>query len=128
MGKYGDKELKVSFSPEAFLFYKNLQKTVEEEKVRGKESSFSQQLLRAIDREKNNLNLDPEIGTHIPKKLMPKIYIDFYGINNLWKIDLSSFYRMLYTIDTSAKIVINSVIIAIIDHERYNKIFGYRKK
>ena len=77
MGKYRDKELKVSFSPEAFLFY---------------------------------------------------IYIDFYGINNLWKVNLPSFYRMLYTIDTSAKIVINSVIIAIIDHERYNKIFGYRKK
>ena len=128
MGKYRDKELKVSFSPEAFLFYKNLQKTAEEEKARGKESSFSQQLLRAIEREKINLNLNPEIGIHISKKLIPKIYIDFYGVNNLWKIDLPSFYRMLYSIDTSAKILINSTIIAIIDHEKYNKIFGYRKK
>ena len=128
MGKYRDKELKVSFSPEAFLFYKNLEKTAEEERARGKESSFSQQLLRAIEREKINLNLYPETGIHIPKKLIPKIYIDFYGINNLWKIDLPSFYRMLYTIDTSAKIVINSIIIAIVDHEKYNKIFGYKKK
>ena len=35
---------------------------------------------------------------------------------------------MLYTVDTSAKIVINSIIIAIVDHEKYNKIFGYKKK
>ena len=128
MGKYRDKELKVSFSPEAFLFYNNLQRTAEEEKTRSKESSFSQQLLRAIEREKGNLKLDPERGVHIPKKLIPKIYIDYYGINNLWKIDLPLFYRMLYTIDTSAKIVINSIIIAIVDHEKYNKIFGYKKK
>lgn len=110
------------------MLYKNLEKTAEEERARGKESLFSQQLLRAIEREKTNLNIDPETGTHIPKKLMPKIYIDFYGINNLWKINLPSFYRMLYTIDTSAKIVINSIIIAIVDHEKYNKIFGYKKK
>ena len=128
MGKYRDKELKVSFSPKAFLFYKNIQKEVEEERARGKNSSFSQQLIKAVEREKDNLKTDPETGIHIPKKLIPKMYIDFYEINNLWKINLPSFYRMIYTIDTSAKIVINSIIIAIIDHEKYNKIFGYRKK
>lgn len=128
MGMYGDKELKVTFSPDAFLLYRNLQEAVKQEKEHGKETSFYQQLLNAIEREKEYLNQNPERGTHIKKKLIPKLYINLYGVNNLWKIDLPSFYRMLYTIDTSGKTVINSIILTIVDHDQYNKIFGYRKK
>ena len=128
MGKYGDKELKVTFSPDAFLFYRELQEEVKQEKEQGKEKSFYQQLLTAIEREKEYLNQNPERGTHIRKRLIPKLYLNLYGIINLWKIDLPSFYRMLYTIDTSGKTVINSIILAIADHEQYNKIFGYRKR
>lgn len=128
MGKYRDKELKVTFSPDAFLFYRNLQEVVKQEKAQGKSKSFYQQLLSAIEREKEYLRQDPERGIHIKKKLIPKLYINLYGISNLWKIDLPSFYRMLYTIDTSGKTVINSIILVIVDHDQYNKIFGYRKK
>ena len=52
MGKYGDKELKVTFSPDAFLIYRDLQEAVKQEKEQGKEKSFYQQLLNAIEREK----------------------------------------------------------------------------
>ena len=128
MGKYGDKELKVTFSPDAFLFYRELQEEVKQDKEQGKEKSFYQQLLTAIEREKEYLNQNPERGTHIRKRLIPKLYLNLYGIINLWKIDLPSFYRMLYTIDTSGKTIINSIIPAIADHEQYNKIFGYRKR
>ena len=128
MGKYRDKELKVTFSPDAFLFYKGLQEIVKQEKEQGKEKSFYQQLLTAIEREREYLNQNPERGTHIKKKLIPKLYMNLYAINNLWKIDLPSFYRMLYTTDTSSKTVINSIILTIIDHGQYNKIFGYRKR
>ena len=128
MGMYRDKELKVTFSPDAFLLYRNLQGAVKQEKEQGKGTSFYQQLLNAIEREKEYLKQNPERGTHIKKKLIPKLYINLYGVNNLWKIDLPSFYRMLYTIDTSGKTVINSIILNIVDHDQYNKIFGYRKK
>lgn len=128
MGKYRDKELKVTFSPDAFLFYKNLQEIARQEIAQGRGNSLIQQLLRAIDREIAILKQDPERGRHIKKKLIPKFYINLYGINNLWKIDLPSFYRMLYTIDTSGKTIINSMIITITDHKTYNKIFGYREK
>ena len=128
MGMYRDKELKVTFSPDAFLLYRNLQGAVKQEKEQGKGTSFYQQLLNAIEREKEYLKQNPERGTHIKKKLIPKLYINLYGVNNLWKIDLPSFYRMLYTVDTSGKTVINSIILNIVDHDQYNKIFGYRKK
>ena len=91
-------------------------KEILREKEQGKEKSFYQQLLTAIEREKEYLNQNPERGTHIRKRLIPKLYLNLYGIINLWKIDLPSFYRMLYTIDTSGKTIINSIIPAIADH------------
>ena len=63
------------------------------------------------------------MGNNIPKKLIPKTY----DVPNLWRIELSNFWRMLYTIKGD-RIEIICFILNIVDHKKYNKIFGYRGK
>ena len=82
------KEVWVQYSEEASSEYAALQKQVLFEQRQGKTNSFNQQLLKAIDREKNNLKIDPQTGQHIPRKHIPKALAKRYGTDRLWKIDL----------------------------------------
>jgi hypothetical protein len=61
-----DKEVWVEFSEDAASDYKELQERVLDEQERGVENSPNMQLLKAIDREKTNVKIDPQYGAHIP--------------------------------------------------------------
>lgn len=50
-----------------------------------------------------------------------------YKTDKLWKLDLVGFWRMIYTI-TGDQVKIITFILEIIDHDEYNKVFGYRGK
>lgn len=56
--------------------------------IKGKDGKFHKQLLTAIERENDNLFINPHRGVQIPKKQIPKEHIIRYGITNLWKINL----------------------------------------
>lgn len=74
---------------------------------------------------KNN----PHYGNPIAKKLIPKEYKLKYGINNLFRVELPSYWRVLYTLtNKNSKEEIIIFIIDIIDHKIYNKKFKYKKK
>ena len=83
--------------------------------------------MKAIEREKDNLFINPHKGIQISKKQIPKEYIVNYGVTNLWKINLPDFWRMIYTI-TGNELEIISILLEFMDHKKYNKIFGYKKK
>ena len=118
-----EKEIWVVFSEDADKDYIELQKQALFEK----ENSFNIQLLKAIDREKANLKIDPQHGIHIPRKYIPKALINKYGTDRLWKIDLVGYWRLIYTI-TGDEIKIVAFILDFVDHKKYNKLFGYRSK
>ena len=121
------KEVWVQFSEEANNDYTELQKQVIQEQQDDKENSTNMQLLKAIEREKNNLKIDPQHGTHIPKKYKPKEAIERYGTDRLWKIDLVGYWRLIYTlIGDEVKII--TFILEFMDHKKYDKVFGYKKK
>src|SRR3989338_3954429 len=121
------KEVWVQFSEEANNDYTELQKQVIQEQQDDKENSTNMQLLKAIEREKNNLKIDPQHGTHIPRKYIPKEAIERYGTDRLWKIDLVGYWRLIYTlIGDEVKIV--TFILEFMDHKKYDKVFGYKKK
>ena len=42
-------------------------------------------LYKFLDRATDDLKVNPECGIEVPKRLIPKVYIQKYGINNLWK-------------------------------------------
>ncbi len=73
------------------------------------------------------LKINPQAGFHIQKSLIPRLYKDKYDVNNLWKIDLSGYWRMIYTLKTG-EVEITNFILDFLDHGTYDKVFGYEKK
>lgn len=80
------KQTKVKYSP---LFEEQLEEL--RNTIKKKENKFHRQLLTAIEREKDNLFINPHRGIQIKKKQIPKKYITEYGVTNLWKINLPDF-------------------------------------
>ena len=60
----------------------------------------------------------------ISKKLIPTSLVK-QGIQNLYRVELSNYWRMLYTIEGS-KVEIFLFVLSIVDHKDYNKLFGYK--
>jgi len=75
---------------------------------------------RAID----DLEENAFCGIQISKKLIPKVYIQKYGIDNLWKYDFPKGWRLLYAVAKDEVIVV-SIILEWMDHKNYERRFGY---
>ena len=85
----------------------------------------AQSILNSVERVREFLKANPQYGNPIPKKLIPKEF-QKQGIKNLYRIELSNYWRMLYTIEGN-KIDILLFILTITDHKTYNRMFGYKK-
>ena len=79
-----------------------------------------------MDRVKGWLKDNPFVGEQVQKSLIPVCYINKYGITNLWRIDLSDYWRLIYTVQSNEVEIIDFVL-NIDDHTKYDKIFGYKK-
>lgn len=93
--------------------------------LKTKSDKPSRTLVSAIDRIMTLLTMNPQLGDPINKKQFPRQLIQKYSINNLYRIELSSFWRLLYTIKND-EIYIYLIVLKIIDHKKYNKLFGYK--
>jgi len=82
------------------------------------------QLLRSIYRALDLLKFNPFAGEPIPHKLWPG---EFSKLPNLFRLELSRFWRLLYYV-VGDEVQVISVIFEIGDHEHYDKIFGYTKR
>ena len=127
MNKKLKKTVKVSFAPVFEQDYNKLLTEVEGEKKKGIQNSFNNQLLKAINRTIELLKIQPDYGIHIARKLIPKKFIEEYAINNLWKINLPDAWRLLYTLNTN-RVEILTILLEVINHNEYNKLFKYKKK
>ena len=121
------KEVWVDFSEEANAEYVELQKQVLAEQAQGKENTFNMQLLKAIEREKINLKINPQLCDHIPRKNISKGVVARYGTDRLWRLDLVGYWRIIYTI-VGDEVKIVTFILEFVDHKKYDKVFGYKKK
>lgn len=114
------KDIKVKFSNEAkdvYLFFKNNMDKSKEDRM----------LFEAIERIRDRIQKDPFCGDPISKNKIPKYYKERYGVRGLFRIELPLFWRMLYTIK-GEELQIISFVVDILDHKKYNKKFGYKKK
>ena len=118
------RNVRVVLTGEASEEYERLAKIAKEEQVKGILNSYHQQLLNSIKRASDQLKHDPQHGTPVPKALIRKSKMP---VTNLWKVNLTGYWRMLYTI-TGDRVEIICYILEICDHRKYDKIFGYRKK
>lgn len=121
------KEVRVILSKDAAEQYAELNRIVGEELQRNITSSIHQSIFRSIERVKGWLKENPFVGDQVTKGKIPDCYIKKYDITNLWRIELSNYWRLVYTIQSNEVEVIDFVL-DIIDHKEYDKKFGYKRK
>jgi len=114
-------DVRVVLSPEAEEVYKKLNSEAETNKQ-------SRMILNAINNKKELIKSNIHYGNPIAKNLIPKEYIDEFGITNLFRVELPAFWRMLYTLTNNEEIEIIAFVLDIIDHKDYNRKFGYKDK
>ena len=96
-------------------------------KLKKSNKKIEKSIFKSIYKKLELIKEDPKIGESIKKKLIPKEYIEEYGITVLYKIKLANYWRLLYTIkDNELEII--AIIIDIFDHNKYNEIFEFKKK
>lgn len=116
------KRARIVLSPEAEEAYRSLNE-------KAAESKAEKVLLNAINKKAELIKANPHYGDPIAKKLIPEEYRTKYGITNLFRVELSQFWRMLYTLtNDESEIEIIAFVLDIIDHRKYDKKFGYRKR
>jgi len=81
-------------------------------------------LYKWINRAMDDLENNAFCGIQIQKKLIPKIYIERYGIDNLWKYDLPKSWRLIYSV-ARGEVQILSIILEWMSHKDYERRFGY---
>jgi hypothetical protein len=79
-----------------------------------------------IDDMENILKENKLAGQSIPKKQIPKRYIDRYGVNNLFRYQHPEGYRSCYTLLNIEGVGVCPIILDIMTHKEYNIVFGYK--
>lgn len=120
------KEIEVQFDEKAYSEYLRLKEDVLDNRKSRKRPTY-QQLLSSIDNTIKNLKADPNHGNLIPRRYLSNKIIQKYGTDKIFRVELVGYWRLLYTlIGDEAKII--AFILEFMDHKRYDKIFGYRKR
>lgn len=120
------KEVLLQFDSESYEEYKELQDAVSRN-LKNSGNPTYEQLLTSINSALRNLKANPFYGDLIPKKNISKGVSDRYGTDKIFRVELVGYWRLLYTIvGDEAKII--AFILEYMDHEKYDKIFGYRKR
>jgi len=70
------------------------------------------------------ISLDPFCGIQVPKRLIPKIYITKYGIDNLWKFNFHKNWRLMYSVAGDGTKVV-TLVLEWLSHKEYERRFGY---
>ena len=106
------KEIQIIFSTQAETVYNEIQNS---------NAKVDKSLVNAIQNKIQLIKENPHFGNPIKKKLIPKEYKK-YEIINLFRVELPSYWRMLYTLtDGETKIEIIAFVIEILNHKDYNK-------
>ena len=121
-----DKEIIVKFDKDSYKEYRKLQEVVVKGKAAKRKPTYSQ-LLSSINTALRNIKANPYYGNLIPRKYISKSTIKRYGTDKILRVELVGYWRLLYTlIGDEVKII--AFILEFMDHNKYNKIFGYKKK
>ncbi len=114
------KKVRVVLSADAEEVYKYLNEMAPKSKI---EKSILNAFHKKVELIKSNVHY----GNPVAKKLIPEEYKKKYNLTNLFRVELPSFWRMLYTLtDGESEIEIVAFVLDVMDHEGYNKKFNYR--
>jgi hypothetical protein len=109
-------------SPEAEEVYGYLNSKAQDSKI-------ERTILNAINKKVELIKANPHYGEPVAKNLIPEEYKEKYGTTNLFRVELPNYWRMLYTLtDGETRIEIIAFILDLLDHKKYDKKFGYKKR
>ena len=114
-------KIRVVLSEDAFEVYEKLRRDL-------KKSKIEATVFRAIEKKIGLIKNNAQYGEPVAKKLIPKRFVEQYGVRNLFWVSLPNFWRMLYTLDSDEEIEIVAFVLHISDHREYNKLMNYNKK
>ena len=115
------KDIRIIFSPEAEEVYKKLN-------TAAKNNKQSRMILNAVNHKIELIKLNIHYGNPIAKNLIPEEYKRKYSVTNLFRVELPTFWRMLYTLTNNEEIEIIAFVLDIIDHPIYDNKFGYARR
>ncbi len=116
------KKVRIILSPDAKEVYVHLNEEAASSKT-------ERSILNAINKKVEFIKANPHYGNPIPKAVIPDEYKKKYGVTNLFRVELPSFWRMLYTLtNNETEVEIIAFVLDLVDHKKYDKLFGYRKK
>lgn len=113
---FAGKEIRILLKGQGKEAYLELKKRTDKEAM---------SILKSFERVKELLKENPQFGDPIKKELIPS-ELKKLGVQNLYRVELSNYWRMLYTIEGNS-VEILLFVLNIVDHKGYNKMFGYRK-
>src|SRR3989338_6519744 len=93
-----NKPVRVIFLGEADSTYKKLNYIAGQQQMEGKMSSDEIQLLKSINQKISFIKENPFYGDSIKKSLIPEAFKKEYNATNLFRVELSNFWRMLYIV------------------------------
>jgi len=76
---------------------------------------------KAVEQLSYNYQTGLKLGRSLP---IFKYCVEKYKVNNVWKLNISKSWRILYTL-VDDEIEIFSVILDLVDHKTYERIGGY---
>ena len=88
-------------------------------------NDFERKLHKSIEKAFEKIGQDAFCGIQIPKKVFPKEYVLKYHIDTLWKYDLPSGWRRIYTLTSDGEIEIIAAILEWLPHKKYEQRFKY---
>jgi hypothetical protein len=121
-----NKEVIVQFDKEAYHEYQELQDFVAQGKKANKKPTY-EQLLSSINTALSNIKANPHYGDLIPGKYISKGIVNKYGTDKILRVELVGFWRLLYTLIGDETRII-AFVLEYMNHDKYNKLFGYKKK
>ena len=88
-------------------------------------TSEDKRLYDAIERKFEMLRYDPFRGDSIKKERIPKAYEKEYALDNLLKLNINQYWRLLYYVKSLDRNTTMVIIIDFMSHNEYNRLFGY---
>jgi hypothetical protein len=87
--------------------------------------SEDKELYKSIERKLDILKFNPYRGDNIEKKKIPGLYIRKYHLNNLLKININRYWRLLYHVKSLDRDRTLVIVIDFMTHRDYDRLFGY---
>lgn len=81
-------------------------------------------LYKELERAFNSITSDAFFGRRVKKELIPKELIKKYSLTNLFIYNLSSSWRLIYSL-VNEEVEVIAVVLDWMNHKDYERIFGF---